>query len=51
MVRGIDNKLTAIVYAFTKYPPETDINALLIDIKRSKVDTNSSLRSNSAFMA
>ncbi|CAF3671837.1 unnamed protein product [Rotaria socialis] len=51
MVNGIGDKLKAIAYVFTKYPPKTDICALLTDIKVSKVDTNSSLRSNSAFMA
>ncbi|CAF3144286.1 unnamed protein product [Rotaria sp. Silwood2] len=51
MVHGIDNKLKAIVYAFTKYPPESDIYPMLRDIRKSKVDTNSSLRSDSAFMA
>jgi energy-coupling factor transporter ATP-binding protein EcfA2 len=50
MVHGIQDELDAIFYAFTKYPETTDINALLLDIKRSKVDEDVTLRSDTAFV-
>ncbi|CAF1204521.1 unnamed protein product [Adineta steineri] len=50
MIQGIQDKLSAIFYAFTKYPSNIDISALLIDIKTSKVDNDPLLRSDSAFV-
>ena len=50
MVHGIEDKLDAIVYGFTKFPASTDINALLLETKRSKVDEDASLQSNTPFV-
>ncbi|CAF1149858.1 unnamed protein product [Adineta steineri] len=50
MIHGIQDRLSAIFYAFTKYPSDIDISALLIDIKISKVDKDPLLRSDSAFV-
>ncbi|CAF3045236.1 unnamed protein product [Rotaria sp. Silwood2] len=50
MIHGIQDRLSAILYAFTKYPSTIDVSALLIDIKMSKVDTDPLLRSDSAFV-
>ncbi|CAF1002734.1 unnamed protein product [Adineta steineri] len=53
MVQGIEGRLDAIVYAFTKYPPnedDTNINSTLTDIKRSTVDKDPILRSDTAFV-
>lgn len=50
MISGIQDRLGSIFYAFTKYPPTTDINALLIEIKTSKVNEDRSLLSDSAFV-
>ncbi|CAF4051597.1 unnamed protein product [Adineta steineri] len=50
MIHEIQHKLSAIFYAFTKYPSNIDISALLIDIKTSKVDNDPLLRSDSAFV-
>ncbi|CAF1204485.1 unnamed protein product [Adineta steineri] len=50
MIHGIQDRLSAIFYAFTKYPSNIDISALLIDIKTSKVDNDPLLRSDSAFV-
>ena len=51
MIKGVQGHLRAISYAFTKYPETTDINALLSDIKRSKVDNDPILKSHEAFVA
>ncbi|CAF4020109.1 unnamed protein product [Rotaria sp. Silwood2] len=50
MVHGIEGRLSAIFYAFTKYPKNFDINATLTDIKISKVETDPLLRNDSAFV-
>ncbi|CAF4038489.1 unnamed protein product, partial [Rotaria sordida] len=50
MMQGIETRLNSIVYAFTKYPPSVDINALLVDIKKTKVDKDASLRMDTAFV-
>ncbi|CAF3859742.1 unnamed protein product, partial [Rotaria sordida] len=50
MVHGIEDKLDAIFYAFTKYPEETDINALLVNIKTAKVDEDVTFKSDTAFV-
>ena len=51
MVHGIEEKLDAIVYGFTKFSASTDINALLLETKRSKVDEDPSLQSDTAFVS
>ncbi|CAF4940131.1 unnamed protein product, partial [Rotaria socialis] len=51
MMRDIEDRLGSIFYGFTKYPSSSDISALLIDVKISKVDTDPLLRSDSAFVA
>ena len=50
MIDEIEDKLYAIVYGFTKFPASTDINALLLETKRSKVDEDASLQSDTAFV-
>jgi energy-coupling factor transporter ATP-binding protein EcfA2/uncharacterized protein YukE len=50
MVHGIEDKLDAIFYAFTKYPENEDINASLLDIKTAREEEDPTLRSDSAFM-
>ncbi|CAF1267204.1 unnamed protein product [Adineta steineri] len=50
MIKGIQDRLSAIFYAFTKYPSEIDISAMLIDIKTNKVDNDPLLQSDSAFV-
>ncbi|CAF1295905.1 unnamed protein product [Rotaria sordida] len=50
MIRGIEDRLYGILYAFTKYPSTTDIHALLSDIKASKVDTDPLLQSDNVFV-
>ncbi|CAF1144227.1 unnamed protein product [Adineta ricciae] len=51
MIQDIQERLGAICYAFTKYPSSVDINALLSDIKISKVDKDPLLQSDSTFVA
>ena len=51
MIHGIKDKLDAIVYAFTKFPASTCVHALLLDIKKSKVDEDATLRSDIAFVS
>ncbi|CAF0947135.1 unnamed protein product [Adineta steineri] len=48
MINNIEKRLEAIVYAFTQYPKEMDINAILIDIKKRRVDSDVLLRADSA---
>jgi energy-coupling factor transporter ATP-binding protein EcfA2 len=48
MIRGIENKLDSIYYAFTKYPSKTDVNALLLE-RKLKIDEDPSLQSDTAF--
>ncbi|CAF1267185.1 unnamed protein product [Adineta steineri] len=50
MIHGIENRLNSILYGFTKYPSETDIHAILSDIKTSRIDSDPLLRSNTAFV-
>ena len=50
MVVGIEDRLDSIFYGFTKYPEKMDINALLLDVKTSKVDTDAALRSDGPFV-
>ena len=50
MVYGIEDKLDAIFYAFTKYPKTTDVNALLVNIKSARVDKDKVLKSDTAFL-
>lgn len=51
MIDGIKDRLNAILYAFTKYPSTTDIHPVLSDIKKSKVNEDVILRSDTAFVA
>ncbi|CAF1671128.1 unnamed protein product [Adineta ricciae] len=51
MIQDIQERLGAICYAFTKYPSSMDINALLTDIKTSKVDKDPLLQSDTTFIA
>ncbi|CAM4988502.1 unnamed protein product, partial [Rotaria socialis] len=51
MMCDIEDRLGSIFYGFTKYPSSSDISALLIDVKISKVDTDPLLRSDNAFVA
>ena len=51
MVKGIEDRLDAIFYAFTKYPEDKDVCAILTDIKISKVNTDPHLGSDNAFVA
>ncbi|CAF0934036.1 unnamed protein product [Adineta steineri] len=51
MIRGIEDRLNSIVYAFTKYPDTKDINSLLVEIKRAHVDNDVTLSSDSAFVS
>ena len=50
MVVGIEERLDSIFYGFTKYPEKMDINALLLDVKTSKVDKDPALRADKAFV-
>ncbi|CAF2865390.1 unnamed protein product [Rotaria sp. Silwood2] len=50
MIPGIEDRLYGICYGFTKYPLTTDIHALLVDIKNSKLDVDPILRSDRAFV-
>ncbi|CAF0999381.1 unnamed protein product [Adineta steineri] len=50
MVHGIEDKLDAIYYAFTKYPEKTDIHALLLSIKTDQVDGDATLQSDIVFV-
>ena len=52
MVRGIEDKdkLDAIIYAFTKFLPSTDVNALLQDIKRQREEEDPTLQSDTVFI-
>ncbi|CAF1002767.1 unnamed protein product [Adineta steineri] len=50
MIRKIEDRLDAIIYAFTKYPERKNINAILTDIKKQKVDKDRRLRSDTAFV-
>ncbi|CAF1149819.1 unnamed protein product [Adineta steineri] len=50
MIHGIQERLSAIFYAFTKYPSNIDISALLSEIKNIKVNNDPWLRSDSAFV-
>lgn len=49
MINNIEERFEAIVYAFTQYPKERDINAILIDIQKSRVNSDVLLRADSAF--
>ncbi|CAF3541480.1 unnamed protein product [Rotaria socialis] len=50
MMHKIDDRLDAIIYAFTKYPEKKNINAVLTDIKNQKVNKDRFLRSDTAFV-
>ncbi|CAF4906712.1 unnamed protein product [Rotaria sp. Silwood1] len=50
MMHGIEDKLDAIFYAFTKYPEKTDINALLCNIKKETVDKDVILKNDRVFV-
>ncbi|CAF1267133.1 unnamed protein product [Adineta steineri] len=50
MIQGVENRLNSILYAFTKYPLEIDIHAILSDIKTSRIDSDPLLRSNTALI-
>ncbi|CAF2001897.1 unnamed protein product [Rotaria magnacalcarata] len=50
MIHKIDDRLDAIIYAFTKYPEKKNINAVLTDIKNQKVNKDRVLRSDTAFV-
>ncbi|CAF1084596.1 unnamed protein product [Adineta steineri] len=50
MVHGIEDKLGAIYYGFTKYPEKTDIHALLLSIKADQVDRDVTLQSDIVFV-
>ncbi|CAF4673120.1 unnamed protein product, partial [Rotaria sp. Silwood2] len=50
MVPGIEDRLDAIFYVFTKYPEATNITNLLENIKTLQVDNDSSLQWDSAFI-
>ena len=51
MISTGQDRLHTILYGFTKYPPTTDISALLADIKRSQADENPRLQLDSAFVS
>ena len=51
MISTSQDRLHAILYGFTKYPPTTDISALLVDLKRSQADENSRLQLDSSFVS
>ncbi|CAF2770029.1 unnamed protein product [Rotaria sp. Silwood2] len=50
MLPGIEDRLDAIFYVFTKYPETTNITNLLESIKTLQVDEDSSLRWDTAFI-
>ncbi|CAF4894014.1 unnamed protein product, partial [Rotaria sp. Silwood1] len=50
MLPGIEDRLDAIFYVFTKYPATTNIPNLLKNIKTLQVDKDSSLRWDTAFI-
>ena len=50
MVHGIQDRLDAIFYAFTKYPETMNITTSLRNIKTWQVDNDPSLRSDSIFV-
>ncbi|CAF4269885.1 unnamed protein product, partial [Rotaria sp. Silwood2] len=50
MVNNIEYKLDSIFYAFTKYPPETNIYGLLLNIKKLKVDMDLTLQDGNTFV-
>ena len=50
MIPDIEDRLDAILYGFTKYPPQTDIHAFLADLKTSKVDEDPQLRLDDSFV-
>ncbi|CAF1361391.1 unnamed protein product [Rotaria magnacalcarata] len=50
MIHGIEDKLDAIVYGFTKYPEDIDPNAELVNIKTSKVNEDAALQYDTAFV-
>lgn len=49
-IHGIGDRLGAILYGFTEYPPQTDIHALLVDPKTSRVDEDPQWRSDDSFV-
>ena len=51
MIHNVQDRLSSILYAFTKYPPNSNISALLLDIKQTTVEPNPMLQSNTAFVA
>ncbi|CAF4855882.1 unnamed protein product, partial [Rotaria sp. Silwood1] len=51
MIHGVEERLESIVYAFTRYPPNENINALLLNIKLNKVDQDRYLSRDNVFVA
>ncbi|CAF5031461.1 unnamed protein product, partial [Rotaria sp. Silwood1] len=49
MVNGIDDRLDAILYAFTKYPKEVNINARLTSILQETETSNSTTKIDTIF--
>ncbi|CAF3931930.1 unnamed protein product, partial [Adineta steineri] len=50
MIKGIGSRLNSVLYGFTKYPSESNICAILSDIKTSRIDSDPLLRSNTTFI-
>ena len=54
MIANIDDRLSSITYGFTKYPTEwtiSDINAKVTTLKKTKVDVDEFLSSDTAFVS
>ena len=54
MISNIDDRLSSITYGFTKYPTDwsiSDINAKVANLKKSKVDEDPFLSSDTAFVS
>ena len=50
MISGIEDRLDGVLYGFTKYPSQTDIHALLVELKASRVNQNPLLRTDNTFL-
>ena len=51
MIDGVEERVDSVSYAFTKYPSSTDVHPIILDFKKSRVDENPSLKSDSALVA
>lgn len=51
MIRDIEDRLNTVVYTFTKYPLNKDVNAMLMNIKNSAIEQDPSLKTDTAFLA